>query len=47
MSDNKFYDQGWNAFIDGELFDPKANYDWRDGYTDCAEAKPEQRQRME
>lgn len=34
-TEKKFYDQGWNACIDGEPYDPKATLDWRDGWKDC------------
>lgn len=35
---NKFYDVGWNAFVDGK---PNAlgNRSWRDGWLDAQEAK--------
>lgn len=39
----KFYDQGWNAFIDGEAFDVNATRDWKDGWRDCESAIPEHR----
>lgn len=38
-----YYDEGWNAFINGEPFDVKATLDWKDGWRDCQEASPEQR----
>lgn len=40
---NKYYDQGWNAFIDGNPFDASAAKDWRDGWKDCESATPEDR----
>jgi len=38
MSAKKFYDQGWNAFVRGEPYDPSATRDWRDGWKDCHDA---------
>ncbi|MBU9539385.1 hypothetical protein KTE58_23655 [Burkholderia multivorans] len=39
----RYYDQGWNAFIKGEPFNPRASSDWRDGWTDCMEAPEKDR----
>lgn len=41
MSEKIYYDNGWNARVRGEPFDPDAYRDWRDGWKDCNEA-PEQ-----
>lgn len=37
-TERKFYDQGWNAFIDNEPFTFKSTIDWQDGWKDCNEA---------
>lgn len=31
----QFYDEGWNARVDGEEFEPMATRDWKDGWMDC------------
>ena len=36
----RFYDYGWNAFINGEPFEMNSTIDWKDGWTDCSEADP-------
>ncbi len=35
----KYYDHGWNAYVDGEPFDSTASRDWRDGWKDAQEAQ--------
>lgn len=30
-----FYDEGWNAYINGEKFNGGNSADWRDGWRDC------------
>lgn len=32
---NQFYDEGWNAYIDGVPYDRSATLDWRDGWKDA------------
>lgn len=34
----KFYDHGWNAFVNGEPFNVLASRDWHDGWDDAADA---------
>ena len=34
----EFYDQGWNAYMRGEPYNPNATLDWRDGWRDCRDA---------
>lgn len=43
MTENKFYDQGWNARVRNEKYEPAAARDWRDGWKDCNEADEEDR----
>jgi hypothetical protein len=47
MKEKKFYDQGWNARVKGEPYDPKASRDWRDGWKDCDEAPAADRKKMD
>jgi hypothetical protein len=35
----KYYDQGWNAYIDGTQYTYNATRDWRDGWKDCKMAR--------
>jgi hypothetical protein len=30
-----YYDEGWNAFINGDAFDATAAFDWRSGWKDA------------
>lgn len=30
-----YYDEGWNAFLNGDPFDAAAAFDWRVGWKDC------------
>ena len=41
MQQKRFYDEGWNARVNEEPFDPSAAKDWRDGWKDCDEATAE------
>lgn len=38
-----FYDQGWDARVRNEAYDPNATLDWRDGWQDCEDAPEEDR----
>lgn len=33
-----FYDFGWNAYRNGQPYDPNAGKSWRTGWKDCEEA---------
>ena len=37
MNEKRFYDQGWDARVQGEEFDFTAHREWRDGWSDCEE----------
>lgn len=37
MDEYKFYDFGWNAFVNGKPFVSHATLDWRDGWKDAEE----------
>ena len=30
-----YYDEGWNAFINGDAFNATAAFDWRSGWKDA------------
>ncbi len=42
-----FYDEGWNACVRGEPYDPTASFDWRDGWLDCNSASEEDQMEIE
>ena len=46
-TEKKYYDQGWNDFIDGVPYDPKATEDWKDGWFDCNCTSPERRVKVD
>jgi hypothetical protein len=37
------YSQGWNARVNNLPYDDRASAEWKLGWQDCREAKPEQR----
>jgi len=41
-----YYDEGWNARCRGQIFRRDARRDWQDGWRDCDEADPEDRQEI-
>lgn len=40
---NGYYDEGWNARVQGEAYDFTKSQDWRDGWGDCEEAPEKDR----
>lgn len=46
MDTKSFYDEGWNAAVDGQPFDKNAKGDWKDGWLDCQTAAPSQRTKI-
>lgn len=43
---NVHYDQGWNARVENEPFNPYATVDWKDGWLDCDGAPEEERKEV-
>jgi len=39
-----YYDDGWNAFLDGKPFNYEATLDWKDGWLDCSFASRTEKQ---
>lgn len=41
----KFYDDGWNDFVEGKPFDEsqRQNKNYRDGYNDALESKAQEK----
>ena len=44
---NGFYDEGWNARVEGAPYDPTKSRAWRDGWKDCEDAGEPERVHMD